>query len=87
MPDLGARPLGVELLLNGVKVCAFSLCRYGWLELQLPVSKHLESNGDAGVFELEIRADRTWQPRPTADETRDDRELSLAVCNITVSTD
>jgi hypothetical protein len=41
----------------------------------------------AGEFELELRADRTWQPRPTADETRDDRELSVAVCNIEVVSD
>jgi hypothetical protein len=37
-----------------------------------------------GVFELELRAERTWQPRTTAGETRDDRELSIAVCNIEI---
>ena len=37
-----------------------------------------------GEFELEIRADRTWQPRPraSAGAGRDDREMSVAVCNI-----
>ena len=39
MLDLGVRPLGIELLLNGNKVCAFSLWRYGWLELRLPCRK------------------------------------------------
>jgi hypothetical protein len=84
MPDLGARPIGIELLLNGDKLCAFSLWRYGWLELRVLVPEALTAEA-RGEFELEIRADRTWQPRPTGDETRDDRELSIAVCNITVS--
>ncbi len=83
LPDLGEQPLGIELLLNGVIVCAFSLCRYGWVELRVPVPETLSSEA-SGEFELELRADRTWQPRPTADEQRDDRELSIAVCNIEV---
>jgi hypothetical protein len=33
---------------------------------------------------MEILADRTWQPRPSGEETRDDRELSIAVCNIVI---
>jgi SAM-dependent methyltransferase len=83
LPDLGARPLGIEVLLNGDRLCAFSLHRYGWLELRVAVPEALTSAPGA-EFELEMRADRTWQPRPTGDETRDDRELSIAVCNITV---
>jgi SAM-dependent methyltransferase len=82
MPDLGTRPLGLELLLNGTKLSAFTLRRDGWLELRVLVPEALAS-GD-GDFELELRADRTWQPRPVEDETRDDRELSIAVCNIIV---
>ncbi len=86
MPDLGVHPLGVELLLNGAKLCALSLWRYGWLELRVVVPEALSESAEAnGEFELEIRADHTWQPRPTGDETRDDRELSIAVCNIEVS--
>jgi SAM-dependent methyltransferase len=84
MPELGARPLGIELLLNGSKLCSFSLYSAGWLELRLLVTEALATEA-GGEFELEIRADRTWQPRPTEDETRDDRELSIAVCNIEVS--
>jgi cyclopropane fatty-acyl-phospholipid synthase-like methyltransferase len=84
IPDLGERPLGIEISLNGVTLCSFSLCRYGWLEIRilLPETFSPEASSE---FELELRADRTWQPRPTADETRDDRELSLAVCNVTVA--
>lgn len=84
LPGLGARPLGIELLLNGNKLCALSLCRYGWLELRVAVPEVPGIAQASGEFELEIRADRTWQPRPTSDETRDDRDLSIAVCNIEV---
>jgi cyclopropane fatty-acyl-phospholipid synthase-like methyltransferase len=83
MPDLGARPLELELLLNGLRLSAFSLYRYGWLELRVLVPA-TPPFSDARDFELEIRANRTWQPRLTADETRDDRDLSIAVCNIEV---
>ena len=83
MPALGQRPLGLELFLNGETLCAFSLYRYGWLELCVPVPERLATTA-AGKFEFELRADRTWQPRPTSYENRDDRELSVAVCNIVV---
>ena len=36
----------------------------------------------AGSYELELRASHTWQPRPDDAHDRDDRELSVAVCNI-----
>ncbi|PYS75945.1 MAG: hypothetical protein DMF66_17450 [Acidobacteria bacterium] len=81
MPDLAARPLGLELRLNGQRLCALSLIRQGWLELCAEVPAGL---ADAGHYELEIRADRTWQPRPGDTENPDDRELSVAVCNIEV---
>ncbi len=94
MPDLGARPLGLELFLNGIRLCAFSLFRHGWLDLRVPVPETIGAAA-GGKFEFELRADRTWQPRPTravgsgqcavgSAETRDDRELSIAVCNIVV---
>jgi hypothetical protein len=83
VPDLHTQPLGVELFLNGERLCAFSLWRYGWLELRIPVPQNLVGAAN-GEFELELRTDRTWQPRPVAGETRDDRELSIAVCNIVV---
>jgi hypothetical protein len=79
MPDLPARPLGLELRLNGRPVCLLSLLRHGWLELTLAVPDELSADG---VYELELRADRTWQPRPDDLDNRDDRELSIAVCNI-----
>jgi cyclopropane fatty-acyl-phospholipid synthase-like methyltransferase len=83
MPDLRAQPLVLEFLLNGSRLSAFSLFRRAWLHLRIPVPESLASQGEE-EFELEVRANRTWQPRPTNDETRDDRELSIAVCNIEI---
>jgi cyclopropane fatty-acyl-phospholipid synthase-like methyltransferase len=79
MPDLSTRPLGLELRLNGRRLCALSLLRHGWLELTLEVPDDLSA---AGAYELELRASHTWQPRPDDAQNRDDRELSVAVCNI-----
>lgn len=83
MPEMRERPLVLEFILNGELLTAFSLIRASWLHLILAVPEIL-SSGAAGSFELEIRADRTWQPRPANLETRDDRELSIAVCNIEI---
>ena len=85
MPDLRKQPLGLEIFLNETKLCAFSLFQQSWLNLRVPVPGPLSPKAD-GRFEFEIRADRTWQPRPVSDETRDDRELSVAVCNIVIKT-
>ncbi|HYY97864.1 MAG TPA: methyltransferase domain-containing protein [Pyrinomonadaceae bacterium] len=86
MPGLGpedasraTRPLRLELLLNGRSLSSLSLYRYGWLSLLTEVPEELSRARD---FELELRADRTWRPRPDDPENRDDRELSIAVCNI-----
>jgi cyclopropane fatty-acyl-phospholipid synthase-like methyltransferase len=79
MPDLRERPLGLELRLNGRTLSALSLLRHGWLELTAAVPDELS---DARVYELELRASRTWQPRPDDPQNPDDRELSVAVCNI-----
>jgi ubiquinone/menaquinone biosynthesis C-methylase UbiE len=83
MPDLRTQPLELEFLLNGERLSCFALLRRAWLNLHLFVPERLNAEAN-GEFELEIRANRTWQPRPTNDETGDDRELSIAVCNIEV---
>jgi hypothetical protein len=81
LPDLAARPLGLELRLNGVPLAALSLFRHGWLELRAEVPDELSA---AAEYELELRASHTWQPRPHDPANPDDRELSVAVCNIEV---
>jgi len=83
LPDLRTQPLELEFLFNGERLSSFALLRKAWLNLRLFVPEGLNSEAK-GKFELEIRSNRTWQPRPTNDETRDDRELSIAVCNIEV---
>lgn len=86
MPDLSpARPLGLQFFLNDARVCALLLFGYGWMELSIDVPEAL-SPSDEKEFALEIRADRAWQPRPGDADFRDDRELSIAVCNIEIHT-
>lgn len=84
MPDLRSSPLGLEFFLNGKRVAAISLFSYGWLQLDINVSDDPNDTviGANKVFELEIRADRTWQPRAHDQNSGDDRQLSIAVCNI-----
>lgn len=85
LPDLDARPMGLQFRLNGELICAFSLCRYGWLELEMDVPERISENGRNGKHSLEIRANQTWKPSDYA-EVNDDRDLSIAVCNIEVFT-
>jgi cyclopropane fatty-acyl-phospholipid synthase-like methyltransferase len=81
MPDVRKRPLALEFVLNGATLTVFELYRHGWLHVALSV---VEPAVPSGQYELEIRAGRTWQPRPSDFENRDDREISIAVCNVEV---
>jgi len=82
MPDLRERPLRLDFRVNGELVSCLSIFRQGWQHVRLfPTGFSDASTTD---LQLEIAADRTWQPRPGRDETRDDRELSIAVCNIEI---
>ena len=85
MPDVRERPLLLEFVLNDEPLTAFQLYRNGWLRVNFFVAESLVERA-TGNFELRIRADRTWRPRPANDEARDDREISIAVCNIEVKT-
>jgi len=86
MPGLEERPLGLEFFLNGWPLNSFSIFRPEWIEIEIIIPAPIQSAIDLtdGMYELEIRADRTWQPRPADGDNRDDRELSVAVCNIEV---
>ncbi len=84
LPDLAQHPLEVTFSLNGSPLSACTLFRHGWIELELRLPQTLSARGDE-VFELEITANRTWQPRPLDSENRDDRQISIAVCNIQCS--
>lgn len=84
LPDLKAEPLKIELWLNGELLSACSLFRNGWLTLQIHVPDSVPVTDEENF--LELRASRTWQPAIDTDdpEQRDDREISIAVCNIVV---
>jgi ubiquinone/menaquinone biosynthesis C-methylase UbiE len=86
IPDLHEQALGLEFFLQGQTVLAVSLIRPGWLEVTIDILDQAGFCGEAGdtLYEFEIRADRTWQPRPFDERNRDDRELSIAVCNIEI---
>jgi cyclopropane fatty-acyl-phospholipid synthase-like methyltransferase len=82
IPDVHERPLSLEFVLNGETLSRFELFSQGWLHLNLIVPQDLAA---AREYELEIRSNRTWQPRPMDDNNRDDRQISIAVCNIELS--
>jgi cyclopropane fatty-acyl-phospholipid synthase-like methyltransferase len=84
MPDLNSQPLRIELRLNDRLVNACSLLRNGWLTLRADVPAELRTVNED--YLLDVRASRTWQPRANAEDRdqRDDREISIAVCNIVV---
>jgi len=86
MPDLTERPLALEFLLNGRRAGALRLEQTGWTKVDLDLRESAGSESSESVIdaEFEIRAERTWQPRATNPESRDDRELSIAVCNVEV---
>jgi cyclopropane fatty-acyl-phospholipid synthase-like methyltransferase len=84
MPELKQQPLGIEVVLNDQLLSSCSLFRNGWLTLRVDVPAELRSSED---YVLELRASRTWQPRAVTEDRdqRDDREISIAVCNIVIN--
>lgn len=81
IPELESRPIVLRFSINGSPVHVFTLRSYGWQALEIEVPEDLRQTVD-GSFELEIRASRTWQPRPEDPVHRDDRDLSVAICNL-----
>jgi SAM-dependent methyltransferase len=84
LPDLDRRKMEITVALDGATVLACTLFRYGWIELEVRFPEPIAPNkGD--TFELEITANQTWQPRPDDKVSRDDRQISIAVCNLRYS--
>jgi len=73
----------IEFILDGQVASRFNLWRHGWLHVNLSATA---ASAQAQKHELKIRTSRTWQPRPGDAENRDDREISIAVCNIEIKT-
>ncbi|HKP92944.1 MAG TPA: methyltransferase domain-containing protein, partial [Chthoniobacterales bacterium] len=84
LPELEAHPIEVTFSLDGNRVASCTLFRYGWVELDIRLPEPVLATEDR-AFELEITANQTWQPRPTDPENRDDRLISIAVCNLRCS--
>jgi SAM-dependent methyltransferase len=84
LPDLDRRKMNVMVALDGAPILACTLFRYGWLELEVRLSEPITPK-NSDTFELEITADQTWQPRPNDQLSRDDREISIAICNLRYS--
>jgi hypothetical protein len=82
LPAIEKEPVTLTFLLNGKYLHSFLLDRYGWVEVDLP-SAAAETNPD-GLITFEIRADRVWQPKLVDPRSTDDRELSIAVCNVEI---
>ena len=82
LPELRTKPVQIELYLNGERLATCSVFRSGWFTLCADVPSTLSAADDS--YEIELRANRTWQPRAETDERelRDDREISIAVCNV-----
>jgi len=80
LPNLKNEPVQIDLMLNGELLATWSLFRQGWLTVGVLVPQRISAQGD--LFELELTASRTWQPRVDVEQDRDDREISIAVCNI-----
>ncbi len=86
IPDLKQKPLTLEFFLKSEVVAVLTLINYGWLRLVIGLPEQVMATlGPGGQFELEIRAGRTWQPSAVDSSSTDDRELSIAVCNLEVS--
>ena len=84
LPDLASRPIEVTVSLDGTRVASCTLFRYGWVELEIRLPDPVTATEDRS-FELEISANQTWQPRPADRQNRDDRHISIAVCNLRCS--
>jgi hypothetical protein len=84
MPNLSSKSLGLEFFLNRERLAAISLFSYGWLHLEISLPDTLSQTTirPNEKFDFEIRASRTWQPRAHDQNSADDRQLSIAVCNI-----
>lgn len=86
IPDLRAAPIEIEFIAQGERCAAFTLIDYGWLEVEIDLPKDSRMISANGVLELETRASRTWRPSEHDAASNDDRDLSIAVCNIELFT-
>jgi ubiquinone/menaquinone biosynthesis C-methylase UbiE len=84
IPDVASLPLKVELSLNGKSQLSLTFSDHEprMLELSLNTGSERALKNDRRTYELEIKANRTWQPLPNDPLNRDDRDISVAVFDI-----
>src|SRR6185436_10114908 len=82
MPDVASKPLAVEVCCNNVPLARFDLTDHSWQKIETQILEAITR--DTTRFELDFSCDRTWQPSKVSSDTSDDRELSIAVCNIEI---
>jgi hypothetical protein len=86
LPEIARQPLRLTFFLNGIQTGAASLDAYGWVWIEVDtgeIAARLRKVTDE-PFEFEIRANRVWQPSLHDSASTDDRQLSVAVCNIEI---
>jgi SAM-dependent methyltransferase len=82
MPDIHQRPLSLRVSLESTPIELIAIERSGWTRIDLVVPERVQTSASSR-FRLQFEADRTYQPRPAPDQ-RDDRELSVAICNLEI---
>lgn len=80
IPDVVSNPLHVFLSLNRTTTRSLTINNNDPQVIELNTTDL--SLGENNDYLLEIKADRTWQPRPDNPSNRDDREISIAVWDI-----
>jgi len=80
IPDVAQRPLKVDICVNDTPAISLRLSDNEIRAIELELDDFVGLSEGANIdYVVEIRADRTWQPRP---DGSDDRELSVALSNI-----
>ncbi|HEY6121461.1 MAG TPA: hypothetical protein VIV66_15990, partial [Pyrinomonadaceae bacterium] len=84
IPDVTLHPLQVEIALNHVVQQSLSISDNEPHLVALNGTELREESkiGNPTSYRLEIKAGRTWQPRPNDALQRDDRDISVAVFDI-----
>ena len=84
IPDIASNPLHIEIVFNGVVQRSLLMTNNEPQPIVISAADLPKPDplGSTMNYSLEIKADRTWQPRPEASFERDDREISVAVFGI-----
>jgi len=80
IPDIRTLPMELKFKLNEELICDLCLFEYGWLEIEIDVPRRITQG--TSEFRLHIIASRTWQPSTADPNSNDDRQLSIAVCDL-----